>query len=189
MKILCETSMRHVHLTQEHVETLFGKGAQLEVDSMLSQPGEFLCKQRVTLVGSKREIDNIAVLGPARKATQVEISRTDAFFLGIKNAPVRASGDVTGTPGIVLQNQFKHKEVKLDEGVIIAKRHVHLDPKTALENGFTDGQIVKIKFEGERAAILDNVVVRVDKDFAPAVHIDSDEANAVFAGTHVTVIK
>jgi putative phosphotransacetylase len=184
MEILCESSMRHVHLTAEDLETLFDAGAVLEFERALSQPGQFLSKQRVTLVGPKREIQNVAVLGPVRSRSQVEISQTDAFTLGLKDVPVRQSGDLDGAPKVIIRTTSI-----VTASCIIAKRHVHLDPKTAKANGFTDGEIVKLTFAGERAATLDEAVVRVDKNFAPAVHLDSDEANAVMAGNTVTVTK
>jgi len=188
MEVMCETSMRHFHLTQAHVEALFGAGVKLEEERPLSQPGQYLSRQRVTLVGPKREIDNVAILGPVRKESQAELSLTDAFMLGMKNVPLRLSGNIDGTPGADLKGPAG--TVKLDKGVIIAKRHVHLDTKTASVNDLMNGDIVKLRFGGLRAAILDEVVVRVDDSFAPAVHLDSDEGNAVFAVSgKVTIIK
>jgi putative phosphotransacetylase len=185
MDILCETSVRHVHLTQADVELLFGKGADLEFDRALSQPDQFLSKQRVTLIGPKRELANVAVLGPVRAGSQAEITMTDAFTLGLKDVPVRLSGDTKNAPDITVRGTCG--EVYC--AAIIAKRHLHLDPKTAQEGGFTDREIVLLEFKGERAAVLDGVVVRVDKNFAPAVHLDSDEANGVLAGKTVKVLK
>ena len=187
MKVLCEVSVRHVHLTQTDLEILFGKGAKLEFERALSQPGQFLSKQRVTLIGPKREIENVAILGPVRSASQVEIARTDAFTLGIKDVPLRQSGDVAGTPGIVLKNGSK--TIGLTQGVIVAKRHVHFDTKTAHENGFYDGEIVNIILGGERGGVFNKTVVRVHDNFAPAIHIDSDEGNAMFAETQAEVQK
>jgi len=185
MEILCETSVRHVHLSQNDVEILFGKGAALQHERDLSQPGQYLSKQRVTLAGLKREITGVAVLGPVRKVSQVEISRTEAFTLGLKDVPLRQSGHLDGAPAVTLKTDL----AETPASVIIAKRHVHLDPATAEKGGFADGEIVQLKFGGERASILDEVVIRVDKNFAPAAHLDSDEGNAVLAGTTVTVLK
>ena len=133
-KVLVETSARHVHLTEEQIEVLFGKGAKLTHKKDLSQPGQFACEERVTVVGPKRQIERVIILGPARKAGQVEVSFTDARTLGI-DAPVRESGDVAGTPGCKLVGPCG--ELDLEEGVIVAKRHVHLDPATAAEPPFS----------------------------------------------------
>jgi putative phosphotransacetylase len=187
MKVLCEVSVRHIHMRQEDVEALYGKGATLEFERALSQPGEYLSKQRVTLVGPKREMENVAVLGPVRKDTQVELSRTDCFMLGIKNATVRQSGDVDGTPGIILRAGTN--EVTLTQGVIIAKRHIHLDPATAEEIGVTNNEIVNLAFEGDRAGTLGEVIVRVSPNYLPGIHLDTDEGNAMFAGDSAEVIK
>ncbi|MCL2229225.1 MAG: phosphate propanoyltransferase [Firmicutes bacterium] len=191
MEILCETSVRHVHLSRADIETLFGKGTKLTKDRQLSQPGEYLCKERVTLVGPKETIANVAIVGPARDKTQVEISRTDAFKLGLKGVPVRLSGDLEGTPTLSILTFGTNGEPKSvgEASTIIAKRHVHLDPKTAKESNLENGQIVKIKFDGERACILEEVVVRVNKEYAPAIHIDSDEGNATLSGRTAFVIR
>jgi len=181
MKILCEVSARHVHLSQEHLETLFGKEATLEEVKALSQPGQYLADKRVDLVTEKTTMKNVAVLGPTRAQTQIEISRTDSFALGIKGVPVRQSGDLAGTPGVILQNG--DKQVKLDSGIIVGQRHIHVDTEFAKENNLADNQIVSIEIEGDRGGILKNAVVRVNPNFAPAIHIDTDEANALgFAG-------
>ena len=187
MKILCEISTRHVHLCKAHVEALFGE--ELEHVRDLSQPGQFLAKQRVSLVGPKNTLENVAVLGPARPETQVELCRTDTFALGLKNIPLRESGDLLDTPGMKLR--AGEREVTIDRGVIVCNRHIHLDPKTAEDFGIVDKQIVKIKFDGPRGGVLDNTVVRVSKDFAPAIHIDADEGNAIgfVCGTDVEIIK
>ena len=175
MEIICETSMRHVHLSGDDVETLFGKGHKLQHERSLSQPGQFLCKERVTLKTDAWEFKNVAIIGPERPFSQVEISRTDAFMLKIKNVPVRQSGDLTDAPTLTVIVDDKSVEC----ATIVAQRHVHLDPKTAKENNIDDGQIVGIQITGERSAILESVVARVSPSFAPAVHIDGDEANAV----------
>ena len=179
-KVLVETSARHVHLTEEQIEILFGKGATLTHKKDLSQPGQFACEERVTLVGPKKSIANVIILGPARKAGQVEISYTDARTLGI-DAPVRESGDVAGTPGCKIIGPAG--ELDLAEGVIIAKRHVHLDPATAEQFGLSDKQIVSLKIDNGlgRSTVFGDLVVRVNENFAPAVHLDTDEANAACA--------
>ncbi len=175
MKILVETSARHVHVTQEALETLFGKGAELTNKKDLSQPGQFLCFEKVTVVGPKGEL-TCSILGPVRPDCQIEVSFTDARKLGIV-PPVKESGDVAGTPPCKLVGP--KGEVELTQGVIVAKRHIHFDPKTAEENGFKDKQVVSVAVGGEgRKLIFGDVVVRVSPKFAPAMHIDTDEANA-----------
>jgi len=175
-KILVETSARHVHLTEADMETLLGKGNSLTVKKMLSQPGQFASNERITLVGPKNSIANVLILGPTRPATQVEISLTDARALGI-SVPVRESGDIKGSGAVKLVGPAG--EVELTEGAIAAKRHIHLDPATAEELGVTDKQIVSTKIDtADRSIIFGDVVVRVNPNFAPAVHIDTDEANA-----------
>lgn len=174
-KILVETSARHVHVTDEHLEILFGKGHQLTNKKDLSQPGQFACEEKVTIVGPKGQL-KASILGPTRKATQVELSLTDARTVGI-TALIKESGDIAGTEGCKLVGP--EGEVDITEGVIAAKRHVHLDPKTAEEYGIENGQIVSVKVESEaRSLIFGDVVARVSEKFAPAVHIDTDEANA-----------
>ena len=187
-KILVETSARHVHLSAEHIEALFGQGATLTNKKELSQPGQYACEERVKLVGPKKEIANVIILGPARPATQVEISFTDARTLGV-TAPVRESGDVANTPGLKLVGPAG--EVDLAEGVIIAKRHIHLTPEAAAQFNVTDKEIVKVKIDSERTTIFDDVVIRVSEKFAPAMHIDTDEANAAcaFGACYGEIIK
>lgn len=182
-KVLVETSARHVHLTTEQVEILFGKGAKLTHKKDLSQPGQFACEERVTVVGPRNQIANVVVLGPERPAGQVEVSMTEARILGI-SAPVRESGDIAGTPGCKLVGPCG--EVTLDEGVIVAKRHIHMTPEDAERIGVTDKQVVSVKIDTpERAAIFGDVVVRVSPKFALAMHIDTDESNAANAGCTV----
>ncbi|MDD5916015.1 MAG: phosphate propanoyltransferase [Clostridiales bacterium] len=176
--VLVETSARHVHLTQADIEKLFGEGHTLTVKKMLSQPGQFACEERVDVVGPKNTIKNVSVLGPARKADQVEISLTDARTLGIA-APVRESGDIAGTPGVKLVGPCG--EIEIPEGVIAAMRHIHLTPESAEQRGLKDKQIVKVKIDSPRSLVFDNVVVRVRADFADAMHIDTDESNAACA--------
>ena len=178
-KILIETSARHVHLTEEHIEILFGKGHTLTNKKDLSQPGQFACTERVNLVGPKKEIAGVSILGPARPASQVEISFTDARTLGVA-APVRESGDITASAPIKLVGP--EGEVELTEGVIIAKRHIHLTPAVAEKFGVADKQIVSVKItNNDRSTIFGDVVCRVSPKFAPAMHIDTDEANAACA--------
>ena len=175
---IVETSARHIHVSQKTLETLFGAGAELHNKKDLSQPGQFACEERVKLVGPKKEIPNVIILGPVRPATQVELSYTDARTLGV-DAPLRESGDLDGTPGIKLVGPCG--EVELTSGAIIAKRHIHMTPEDAAEFGVENGQIVSVKVESGRSALLGDVVVRVSPKFALAMHIDTDEANAACA--------
>ena len=168
-----EASGRHVHVTKNQAEILFGH--PLTPERPLSQPGQFLSKERVTVVGPKGEFENVAVLGPERKESQVEISLTDGRALGI-NAPIRESGNVENTPGAVLIGPCGR--VELRQGVIAAKRHVHLRPEDALGFGVKDKQIVRLQALTDRPLIFDDVVIRVREDFAPYAHLDYDEANA-----------
>lgn len=178
-KILVETSARHVHLTEEHIKILFGEGATLTHKKDLSQPGQFACEERVTVVGPKKSIPNVIILGPARPATQVEVSLTDARTLGV-NAPVRESGDIAGSGACKLVGPAG--EVEISEGVIAAKRHIHLTPENAEEFGVSDKQIVSVKIDSDgRSLVFGDVVVRVSPKFAPAMHIDTDESNAACA--------
>ena len=178
-KVLVETSARHVHLSQADLVALFGEGAQLTNKKDLSQPGQFACAERVTLVGPKKELANVSILGPVRPKTQVEVSYTDARTLGIA-APVRESGDVAGTPGCKLVGPCG--EVDLESGVIVAKRHVHITPEDAEAFGVADKEIVSVKIESnDRSTIFGDVVIRVSPKFATAMHIDTDEANAACA--------
>ena len=177
-KILVETSARHVHLTQDHIEALFGKGYELTHKKDLSQPGQYACEERVDITGPKGTIKNVIILGPARPASQVEISATDARSLGVK-APIRESGDVAGSAGCTIS--VGDKSVELAEGVIVAKRHIHITPADAEAFGVKDKEIIKVRVEGERALVFDEVVCRVSEKFAAAMHIDTDEANAACA--------
>ena len=178
-KVIVETSARHVHLTQEALEALFGAGAVLHEIKRLSQPTEFATEERVTVVGPKKSIPNVIVLGPNRAAVQVEISTTDARSLGIKPV-IRESGDLAGTPGCKLIGPAGEYEIA--EGVIVAKRHVHMTPPFAEQHGFTNGEIIALKVTGTgRDALLHDVVCRIKETFAEAAHIDTDEGNAVSA--------
>lgn len=175
MKIMVETSARHIHLTQEDLDTLFGKGYQLTPKKDLSQPGQFACVEKVEVVGPKNSI-KMSILGPIRPETQVEISKTEARTLGI-DAPVRMSADLEGTPGCKVIGP--KGEITIDKGVIVAKRHAHFTPEQAEEYGVTNGQNIQIKLDyGDRALIFGDVVARVSKTAGLAVHIDTDEANA-----------
>ncbi len=180
MKFIVETSARHVHVSEADLETLFGKGAKLTHKKDLSQPGQYACEERVTVVGPKKEIAGVSILGPCRKETQVELSATDARSIGI-TAPVRESGDLDGSAPCKLVGPCG--EVELDKGVIVAKRHIHLTPEDASAMGVADKEIVWVKLETEgRSAILGDVVCRVSPSYATAMHIDTDESNAVGAG-------
>ena len=178
-KVLVETSARHVHLTEEHIEILFGKGHTLTHKKDLSQPGQFACEERVTVVGPKKSIANVIVLGPARPASQVEVSLTDARTLGVE-APVRESGDVAGSAPCKIVGPCG--EVEISEGVIVAKRHIHFTPAEAEAAGVVDKEIVSVKIDSaDRSTVFGDVVVRVNPNFAGAMHIDTDEANAACA--------
>lgn len=180
MKVMVETSAHHAHITKETLETLFGKGATLTNKKDLSQPGQFACEEKITVVGPRGEM-KMSILGPTRPADQVEISLTDARKLGL-TAPVRESGDIANTPGCKLVGPMG--EVEIDCGVIVAKRHIHLDPATAEEFGLADKQIVSVKVGEDtgRSTIFGDVVIRVHQNFAPAMHIDTDESNAASLG-------
>ena len=176
MSFMIETSARHIHLTQESVEKLFGEGYQLTIRKPLSYPGQYASNERLTIVGPKKEMANVSILGPTRKADQVEISATDARTLGI-DAPIRESGDVKGSGACKLIGP--KGELDLTEGVIIAKRHLHVTEEDAAEMGIKNGEIIKVACGGEgRKLIFDDVVVRVNVGGATTMHIDTDEAQA-----------
>ena len=175
-KVLVETSARHVHVTKEHLEILFGKGYELTVKKMLSQPGQYAAEERVTVVGSKKELANVSILGPCRKATQVELSLTDARSIGVA-APVRESGDIVGSGACKLVGP--KGEVEITEGVIAAKRHIHMTPADAAQFGVKDSEVVSVKIDSDgRTLTFSDVVVRVSDSYALAMHIDTDESNA-----------
>ncbi len=179
-EFIVETSARHIHLSREAVDHLFGQGYELTVKKELSQPGQYACAEKLVVVGPKGKL-NASILGPTRKASQVEISLTDARTIGV-TAPIRESGDIAGSGACKLVNPETGAELELTEGVIAAKRHIHLTPAAAAEMGVSDKQIVSVKLDTkERACILGDVVVRVSESFAPAMHIDTDEANAACA--------
>lgn len=167
-----EASGRHVHVTKQQARILFGHDLTPRRD--LSQPGQYLSEERVTLVGPKGEMPNVAVLGPERREAQVELSLTDGVSLGLK-LPVRMSGDVAGTPGITLKGPCG--TVTLTQGAMAAQRHIHLPPEDAARRGLRDGQVVKVRTLTERPVVLEQVVVRVNPQFAPRLHMDFDEAN------------
>ena len=176
-KILVETSARHIHVTEETLKTLFGADATLTNKKDLSQPGQFACEEKVMLVGPKGSM-KVSILGPTRKADQVELSLTDARALGI-TVPVRESGDIEGSTGLKLEGPCG--SVEIDKGAIAAKRHIHMTPADAKEFGVQDKQIVKVRLNTARPLIFDDVVVRVHENFALAMHIDTDESNAACA--------
>lgn len=177
-------SARHVHLTQEHVEVLFGEGYHLTKKKDL-MGGQFASNELVTIVGLKlRAIENVRILGPVRSKSQVEISSTDAIRLGVK-APIRESGNVAGSAPVALVGP--KGALYLKEGCIVAKRHIHMSPKDAMAAGAHDGDIVSVKADNERGTVFNNVQVRVDESFTLEMHIDTDEANAAKIATGDTV--
>lgn len=181
-------SNRHIHLSKKDLEALFGKSYELTEMKPLSQPGQYAAEETVTIEGVKGSIERVRILGPVRKETQIEISRTDTFVLGVK-PPVRDSGDIQDTPGVKVVGP--KGEVELDKGVIIASRHVHFHPSDAERFGVQNGQEIKIQATGERAISFENVLVRVHDSYALDCHLDTDEGNA--AGLHngdkVTVVR
>ncbi len=188
-QVLVETSARHIHLSAEAVEILFGKGYQLTNKKDLSQPGQFACAEKLVVVGPKGTI-KASILGPTRNASQVELSLTDARSIGV-SAPIRESGDIAGSGACKLVNPDNGAELELTEGVIAAKRHIHLTPDAAAEMGVSDKQIVSVEIKNaERTTVFGDVVVRVSEKFAPAMHIDTDESNAAcaFGQVYGTVI-
>lgn len=178
-KVNIGLSNKHLHLSQKDLETLFGEGYQLTPKKDLVQPGQFAAEEVVDIVGPKKTLKNVRVLGPVRAETQVELALTDARGIGIK-APVRESGKLEGTPGCKLVGPCG--EVELDHGVIAALRHVHLNDEQAAEAGVKDGDVVSIKIEGERGLIFDNVLVRAGAKHEREVHLDTDEGNAAGCG-------
>lgn len=181
-------SARHVHLSRDHVETLFGSGYQLTPEKSLSQPGQFACKEQVEVCGPKGSIKKVRILGPERKQSQVEMAFSDCRILGIK-PPVRTSGDLKETPGILLKGPVG--EVSLKEGVIIADRHIHMTPEEASWFGVSDGDRVNVLVPGEKAGVLGRVLVRVTSESRLDLHVDTDDANAFLLrqGQWVTIRK
>ena len=192
-EFIVETSARHIHLSREAVDVLFGKGYELTKKKDLSQPGQYACAEKLTVVGPKGSI-KASILGPTRPASQVEISLTDARSIGVV-APIRESGDIAGSGACKLVNSDTGAELELTEGVIAAKRHIHLTPEAAADLGVADKEIVNVKVnsDSERSVIFGDVVVRVSEKFAPAMHIDTDEANAAYnancSAVYGTIVK
>ncbi|MBP9989633.1 MAG: phosphate propanoyltransferase [Ruminococcus sp.] len=177
-QVLIETSARHVHVTQEVLEILFGKGYELTKKKDLSQPGQFACEERIQVIGPKSSFPKVSILGPVRPETQVELSASDARSIGVE-APCRESGNIAGSGACKLVGPAG--EVEINEGVIVAKRHIHATPEDAEKFGLTDKQIVSVKVESDgRSLIFGDVVVRVSPKYALAMHIDTDESNAAF---------
>lgn len=170
-----EASGRHMHLSRAAIDQLFGKGYQLTRVSDLSQPGQFVCKERLKVVGPKGEFASVVVLGPERSDTQIEVSQTDAKVLGIP-APVRISGDIANTPGVKIVGP--KGEYVMDKGIIVAKRHIHMTPDYAERYALQDKQVVSVRVPGERSVVFNNVILRVSPNFDNYMHIDYDEANA-----------
>ena len=175
MEVTIGVSNRHVHLKQEHLDELFGKGYELEIKNMLVQPGQFASNSTLTIKTEKSEIQNVRVLGPVRNYTQVEISKTDAFKLGL-NPPIRDSGDLKGSAPIELIGP--NGSIKLEEGCIIANRHIHITPQQVEELGLTGVEKVSVELKGEKGGIINNVYLKIDENFALEMHIDTDDANA-----------
>ncbi|EAX46569.1 Propanediol utilization protein [Thermosinus carboxydivorans Nor1] len=187
-KIPVGVSGRHVHVTREHLDILYGKGYQLRPMKELSQPGQYAAHETVDLVTEKGTFKNVRILGPERKKSQVEVALTDAIKLGI-NPPVRDSGDLTGSPGVTLVGP--QGSVKLEEGVIIAWRHIHMTPADAEKFGLKDKDFVRVRSGGDRAVVFENVLVRVHEEFKLEMHIDTDEGNAAMlkTGDLVEILK
>ena len=185
---IVETSARHVHLSQADIETLFGAGYQLTNKKDLSQPGQFACEEKVTVIGPKGSL-KASILGPARPASQVELSLTDARTIGLAGVPVRESGDIAGSVGCVIEGPCG--KVELKEGVIAAKRHIHMTPADAEVFGVADKEIVNVKLNTARPLVFGDVVVRVSDKFALAMHIDTDESNAAcaFGAVYGEIVK
>ena len=178
-KVIIETSARHIHVTTEDLEILFGEGYELTKKKDLSQPGQYACEERVQVIGPKGSFPAVSILGPVRGKTQVELSASDARSIGVA-APCRESGDVAGSGACKLVGP--KGEVEISEGVIVAKRHIHATPEDAEKYGITDKQIVSVKIDSDgRSLVFGDVVVRVSPKFALAMHIDTDESNAAFA--------
>lgn len=177
MIVPVEVSARHVHLSQECLDKLFGNNYKLTYKRDLSQPKQFVCEERIKIIGSMGTFDSVAILGPLRNQTQVEISLTDARKIGVKSPTIRESGDLVGTPGCILEGP--NGQIELSNGVIIAKRHIHMHTNDAQEINVKNGQICGVKVANdERSIIFGDVVIRVSDNFSLAMHIDTDEGNA-----------
>ncbi|MFI3209833.1 MAG: phosphate propanoyltransferase [Peptostreptococcaceae bacterium] len=188
MKLPIALSNKHIHLSKEHVEILFGAGYELKELKALSQPGQYACEEKVDLVGPKGTLKGVRVLGPERPNTQVEISLADCFVLGVK-APIKESGDIENTPGVKLVGP--NGEVELSNGVIVASRHIHMSLEDAQNFGVKDKDLVSVRTFGSRGLVFENVLVRARKDFALEMHVDVEEGNAagVKNGELVEIIK
>lgn len=186
-KFMIETSARHVHVSQKDLEALFGEGYELTPVKDLSQPGQYACEERVTIVGSKKELGRVSILGPVRPETQVELSATDCRSIGVGIA-VRESGVIDGTPGCKIVGP--KGEIEIDKGVIVAKRHIHMTTADAEKFGVSDKEIVSVKAESDgRSLIFGDVVVRVSDSYALAMHIDTDESNAALGVKEGYIVK
>ena len=174
-EFMVEASGRHVHLSKEHLEQLFGKGYELTIAKELSQPGQYAAKERIRVIGPKGEFSNVVILGPCRDFSQVELSLTDCKDIGIKGV-LRESGKIEGTPGILIG--VGENYIQLDKGAIVAKRHIHMTPEDAEKLNVKDNELVKVKVSGERPVIFDDVLIRVKSSFRLSMHRDYDEANA-----------
>lgn len=183
-KVSIGLSNRHLHVTREHLNKLFGDGHELTDIKTLTQPGQYACEEKVDIVGPKGTLKGVRILGPVRKATQIEISVSDSYTLGLK-VPVRDSGDIEGTPGVKIIGP--KGEVELDKGVIVAARHIHMHPDDAKAFGVEDFQRVKVKVEGMRGLVFENVLIRVAPNFALDMHIDVEEGNAAGIGNGAMV--
>ena len=174
-KVPVGISNRHIHFSQEHIEALFGAGHTLTKTKDLSQPGQFACEETVTIIGPKGTMPGVRVLGPARKESQVELSATDTFKVGVK-PPARDSGKLDGTPGIDIEGP--KGRVHMDQGVILAARHIHMTPKDATKYSLKDGDHVRVAVPGTRGGVFEHVLVRINANYALDMHIDTDEGNA-----------
>ena len=186
-KVLVETSARHVHVSKEDLEVLFGAGYELTKKKDLSQPGQYACEERVAVVGAKGQFPAVSILGPTRPSSQVELSATDARSIGVDIA-IKESGDISGTPGCKIVGP--NGEIELKEGVIVAKRHIHMTTADAEKFGVKDKDIVSVKAVSDtRSCTFDDVVIRVNDNFAVAMHIDTDESNAAFGVKEGYIVK
>lgn len=179
-KVPIGVSARHIHLSREHLGILFGEGAALTEFKLLSQPGQYAANETVAVYGPKGSFAKVRILGPVRKETQLEVSRTDAFSLGLK-PPVRESGNIEGTPGIRIVGPAG--EVTVDKGVIVAARHIHFHTSDAEKWGIADKQMLRVRVGGERGVVFEQVLARVHEQYALDMHIDTDEGNAAGIGT------
>lgn len=176
-KVPIEISARHIHLSQKDLETLFGPNYKLKVKNSISQPNQFASQETLNLINQDKKIENVRIVGPIRSASQVEIAKTDAIKLGLQ-PPIRVSGNITGSPGITLENPINKKKLKLQEGVIIAQRHLHASEKEAKSLNLKNNQLISIKVSGERALVFNQVIVRAGKEHRLSFQLDTDESNA-----------